>query len=277
MSNQQPPAFTGHHQFSSVDQQATPTTFVTHLDKITALDQALAYKRQTYDLLQIQPGQRLLDVGCGAGDDVRAMAERVGATGQVIGVDSSATMIDTAQERTRGTTLPVTFQQGDVLQLDFPAATFDGVRADRVLHHIADDEQAFAEMVRVTRPQGRIVIFEPDFDGIILNSPDKAMTRQVIHAYTDRFPNGQCGRQLYGLFKAARLQEISLLAIPFLFTEVALAEQLIGLSSVVNSIAANNPERAEYAAQWLQDIQKASAEKRFFFMLLGITVIGLKP
>ena len=67
MANHPAASFTGHHLFSNVDQQAMPTTFVTHLDKITALDQALAYKCQTYDLLQIQLGQCLLDVGCGAG------------------------------------------------------------------------------------------------------------------------------------------------------------------------------------------------------------------
>ena len=95
MANHPASSFTGHHLFSSVDQHATTTTFVTHLDKITALDQALAYKRQTYDLLQIQPGQRLLDVGCGAGDDVRAMAERVGAAGRVIGLTSLVNTIAT--------------------------------------------------------------------------------------------------------------------------------------------------------------------------------------
>lgn len=45
-------------------------------------------------------------------------------------------------------------------------------------------------MVRVTRAGGRVVILESDFDGIIISSPDKAMTHQVIHAYTDRFPMG---------------------------------------------------------------------------------------
>ena len=268
--------FVGHHQFSTVDQQATPTAFVTHLDKITALDQALAYKRQTYELLQIQPGQRFLDVGCGAGDDVRAMAERVGSGGRIVGLDSSETMIRTAQERTAGANLPVEFHQGDITKLDFPTASFDGVRADRVLHHIVNVEQAFAEIVRVTRPGGRVVIFEPDFDGIIINSPDKAMTRQVIHTYTDRFPHGQCGRHLYRLYKEAGLQEISLLAIPFLFTEVELAEQLIGLSNVFEEVATKHPAQREHAATWLDALRKASREKTFFFMLLGITAVGVK-
>lgn len=98
-------SFTGHHHYANIDQQAEPTSFVAHLDQITALEQILTYKRQSYDLLQIQPGQRILDVGCGTGDDVRAMAERVGATGRVIGLDSSATMIQTAHSGPKPTSM----------------------------------------------------------------------------------------------------------------------------------------------------------------------------
>lgn len=270
------PSFTGHHQYSTVDQQAAPTSFVAHLDRITALEQILTYKRQSYHFLQIQMGQRILDIGCGTGDDVRAMAEHVGAAGQVIGLDNSATMIRTAIERTGSTNLPVEFRLGNVMQLDFPDASFDGVCADRVLHHITAFEQAFAEMVRVTRTGGRIVIFEPDFDGIIISSPDTQIARQVIHTYTDRFPHGQCGRHLYRLYREAGLQEVGLRAIPFPLTEVALAEQLIGLSSVVNAVAANHPEQAEQANRWLSDIQQADRDGTFFFMLLGFMVVGTK-
>jgi ubiquinone/menaquinone biosynthesis C-methylase UbiE len=273
---QQSQSFTGHHHYSNVDQQAAPTSFVAHLDRITALEQILAYKRQSYALLQIQPGHRILDVGCGTGDDVRAMAEQVGAAGRVVGLDSSTTMIQTAQERTNSANLPVEFQLGDLMQLDFPNATFDGVRADRVLHHITAFEQAFAEMVRVTRSGGRVVIFEPDVDAFLLNSPDKAMTRQVIQTFSDHYPNGQCGRHLYRLYKAAGLQEIGLYAIPFLFTEVELAEQTMNLSHVVKLIATSHPDQADHANRWLADVKQAGRDGVFFCMLLGMLVVGTK-
>lgn len=73
------PSFTGHHQYSTVDQQAAPTSFVAHLDRITALEQILAYKQQSYDFLQIQPRQRVLDVGGGTGDDALGMLQQIGA------------------------------------------------------------------------------------------------------------------------------------------------------------------------------------------------------
>lgn len=272
----EPQQFVGQHQYANVDQQATPASFVAHLDRITALGQVLAYKRQTYELLRVQANQHILDVGCGAGDDALALAELVGQDGLVIGLDSSETMIQTARERAERAHLPVEFRLGDVFCLEFPDASFDGVRADRVMHHLAQYELAFAEMVRVTRPGGRIVVFEPDFDATLISSSDQHMARQVIHTYTDRFPQGQCGRHLYRLFKSAGLVEIAILPKTFPFAEVELAEQLIGLSSLVEEVSTRNPAQREHAESWLAEIKKASRDKQFFFMLLGLIVVGVK-
>jgi len=115
-----------------------------------------------------------------------------------------------------------------------------------------------------------------DFDGTIINSSDRLMTRQVIHAFTDRFPQGQCGRYLYRLFRQVGLEEVLIIPKTFLFTEIELAEQLIGLSTVVESISATNPEQSEHVAKWLDDLKRANNENTFFFMLLGMIAVGKK-
>ncbi len=58
-------------------------------------------KQRTFELLEIKKGYRLLDVGCGTGEDVRAMASLVGRTGSVIGIDRSEAMVAEAQKQTR--------------------------------------------------------------------------------------------------------------------------------------------------------------------------------
>lgn len=60
----------------------------------------------------------MIDVGCGTGDDVRALATLVGPVGHVIGIDASETMISVAQERSRASLLPVEFAAGDAAKLD---------------------------------------------------------------------------------------------------------------------------------------------------------------
>jgi ubiquinone/menaquinone biosynthesis C-methylase UbiE len=148
--------------FTNVDRSAGAELFVHHLDRISKMEQVQAYKRRTFDLLEVREGSSALDVGCGTGDDARALAERVGATGRVVGLDNSATMIEEARKRVEGLGLPVDYRVGDARRLDFPDASFDACRIDRVLHHLDDPQSAVAELVRVARPGARVVMHEPD-------------------------------------------------------------------------------------------------------------------
>src|SRR5947209_8156052 len=117
--------------FTDVDRAADPLYYVRCLDyqHAGAFDQM--YKQRTFTLLDIQPGHMVLDIGCGTADDVLEMAKRVGANGHAVGVDSSQTMIDEACKRSRETSLPVTFYQGDVHHLEFEDNSFDRCRADK--------------------------------------------------------------------------------------------------------------------------------------------------
>jgi ubiquinone/menaquinone biosynthesis C-methylase UbiE len=77
-------------------------------------------------------------LGCGLGDDTFQIAERVGATGRVTGVDVSASMIDEAERRAATRGMPVNFEVGDSQALRFTDGTFDGVRAERMLMHVPE-------------------------------------------------------------------------------------------------------------------------------------------
>ena len=187
------PAPWGH--YDAVDRQEDPAASVHHLDYISGMDAVKRYKQETYSLLDIQPGSVILDIGCGAGDDLLAMAERVGESGQVVGVDSSATMIETARARVHDAKesrcrLPA----GSICNLKFADETFDGCRADRIFHHLGEPVRALQELVRVTKAGGRIVLFDPDFDASVIAATDQAVTRQVIHAISDRVLAGADAR-----------------------------------------------------------------------------------
>src|SRR6266581_4620497 len=121
--------------------------------------------------MYIRPGHAVLDVGCGAGDDLRSLAQLVGPTGRVVGVDNSETMLQEARERTRG--LPVECHTGDAHHLDFAADSFDSCRAERVLQHVEEPFQAFAEFVRVVRPGCRVVVADPDYGTLMVDATDR--------------------------------------------------------------------------------------------------------
>ena len=194
--------------FDRVDQVANPAFFTQFMDKSHTLQSASMYRQRMFALLDVRPGAALLDVGCGAGNDVQDLAKLVGPSGRVVGIDSSATMIQQARARTAEAQLPVEFVQGDAYQLPFAEHTFDGCLSSRVFKHLAEPERALFEMVRVARPGTRIVVAEADFDLIIVDIPDRSLARNMIHLACDRVRQGWMGRQLPTLFSEAGLIEI---------------------------------------------------------------------
>ena len=82
-------------------------------------------------------------------------------------------MVDEA--RRRG--LP-TATVGDATSLPFPDDFFDGCWADRTFQHLADPHKALAELARVTRSGGRIVVVDPDYDTQVVDVADQALARR---------------------------------------------------------------------------------------------------
>ena len=107
----------------------------------------------------VQPGQRVLDVGCGTGYLARLLAQAVGPQGLVVGVDPSPEMI-TYASRKAGRVRNCQFQVGSAESLDFPAEHFDVVVSSLVMHHLPEDLRvpALREMRRVLRPGGKLLV-----------------------------------------------------------------------------------------------------------------------
>src|SRR5262245_28793611 len=135
--------------FSDVDRTTDPGYYVGHVDRLR--HQWGNVKQRSFDLLELSNGDQVLDVGCGTGEDVWALAALVGNAGSAVGVDKSQLMIAEARRRSAGLALPVDFRLGDIYALDFADNTFAGCRAERVFTHLEDVGRALAELCRVTR------------------------------------------------------------------------------------------------------------------------------
>src|SRR5579875_3033487 len=92
--------------FTNVDQTNDPDYFIRFLDEASADESFQAYKQHSFALLELQPGQHILEVGGGTGEDAQALAQRVAPGGRVVGVDGSQNMIDTARRRAAGCSVP---------------------------------------------------------------------------------------------------------------------------------------------------------------------------
>lgn len=263
-------------KFQDVDSQ--PEGRVSYLDGVTGLDAVQAIKQRSYSLLNLKPGHHVLEVGCGTGDDARAIARIVGSSGRVVGMDSSEIMINEAKKRNAGIDLPVEFQVGNVSKLSFDDDTFNATRADRVFQHLTNPPAALDEMIRVTRPGGRIGVIDPDWGTILVDASDKELTRRIFSASEfEGHVNPWMGRQLWAMFKNAGLEQLQISPgnVPILDYESA--KLILDLQAYVDKALEKRVITKDESRKWLDDLEKRNRNGHFFSSLSGFGMFGTKP
>src|SRR5919199_1862194 len=114
------------------------------------------WRARAADMARVGPGDRVLDVATGTGDLAIELARRVGPDGEVIGSDFSERMLELAREKAP----ELTFEWGNALDLDYPDDSFDAATVGFGARNFTDLATGLAEMVRVVRPGGRVVVLE---------------------------------------------------------------------------------------------------------------------
>lgn len=254
--------------------ESDPAYFVKFLDARRLNPEEAITKRRMIDYLQPLEGKRVLDVGCGTGDDSREIARLVGPKGRVVGLDYSEAMVAEARRRAADSGLPVEFCTGDAMKLDFADASFDRVRCENVLMHLRDAHMGLDEMIRVVRSGGRIVASEADTETRFIDSPYVELTRAIFSSFADATPSGRIGRALPRLMREAGLQGVtcqsSVIRADLAFFRILQEGQL-------NNCVQRGLVSAKEAEQWWQQIEKADASGNFHYGVIAFTASGEKP
>jgi ubiquinone/menaquinone biosynthesis C-methylase UbiE len=119
-------------------------------------------RQRTVALAHIQPGEAILEVGCGTGDVALAASPYAGPTGLVAGIDAAPEMIAVARAKAASAARAVDFQVGLIEALAYPDDTFDVALSSLMMHHLPEDlkRQGLAELARVLKPGGRLLIVD---------------------------------------------------------------------------------------------------------------------
>ncbi len=130
------------------------------MNRVMSAGLDIRWRRLAAAAADVSLGGRALDVCCGTGDLTFELAGRVGPLGHATGLDFSEEMLVRARAKAEARGLGVDFIQGDALRLPFDDDAFDGATVAFGARNLADLDAGIAEMARVVRPGGRVVILE---------------------------------------------------------------------------------------------------------------------
>lgn len=235
--------------FRDVD-SAAPEKILRCLDTLQTMAAGRAYKERALDHLNLGPDSVALDVACGLGDDVVRMKARCA---RAVGVDRSRNLI--AAARARHPVSGCEFEVGDASALPFPDASFDAVRVDRALQHIADPGRVVKEMARVARPGGVVLCAEPDWGTYLLGGPHSALTERIQHDWVRSFQNPWIGRELSTLLASAGVVDSRQEALWLPTNGFAESDLLFEIDANARKLTAEFPQ----ALSWLESYRSGEA------------------
>jgi len=262
--------------FSEVDSTGAAAEFIQYLDAARLIGQIAQGKQWSFQQLRLAAGQSVLDVGCGTGDDVAALAAVVGPGGRAVGLDSSEAMISEAVRR-HGQAPSVSFVPGDAQRLPFDPATFDACRAERTLQHVGDPDRAVGEMARVLRPGGRVTLIEPDWEGLLIEGSDPTLSGAIWRNRLEGFRQPRVGRRLRALLTQHGFVEITLDAAVGLITDFDLAERNFEFANAAKDAVKAGIVSEQDTLRWLDELRQANRDGRFLCSALSFRAAGQKP
>lgn len=263
--------------FTSVDATSDPSTFVQCLYNQHATAFSTQYRHQALTALDLAPGQTVLDVGCGLGQDAAKIAAQVGGSGKVTGLDYSQTMVDEATSLHQESSLPLTFCQGDVHALHFEGATFDRCLAIKTFQHLPKPRQALKELVRVTKPGGKVVIAEPDHELRMVDSPYKSITRRFLQFRADTLRQSDIAHRLYAMYQEEGLVNVKVSPVVGVLTDLEEANSIYQFDAGIQAAARYGAVTEAEAEQWIDYMMAAGENGRFLSIAIYLVTSGQKP
>jgi len=219
-------------------------------------------------LLDVPDGARVLDVGCGSGHPLWLLARTSPKVQECIGLDKNSERYAAEHARAKMEAPQISFRDGNAQALPFDDCSFDGVLCVDVLEWVADPVQALQEIHRVLRPGCVGLIIHSDFDTQVFAAADRARNRRITHAFSDAGPNGQMGRELYGLCRQAGFASIEASVYTLVNTEwrpdlygYQVAHMMTEWLAEKRLIAEND------LVAWLVDLRQQSAVDGFFYSI----------
>lgn len=257
-----------------MDRSGVPAAYVTYLHKVRSGTHWQRWKAETIEMLALAPGGRYLDVGCGTGEEVAAMATVLDGGGWAAGIDRSREMVRQANSRNLHPNCH--FLAGDAAALPFASGVFSGVRVERTLQHVPDPAAALVEIARVLQPGGRVVALEPDWETLVFSSPLEETGRAIIGHRIMEKPARTVGRHLARLMAGTGLSVEAVSARTVVFTDYESACYATNFERSAEHAISAGVVAQDQVEDWLGSLRAADGTKGFIASVTNFVVLATR-
>lgn len=233
-------------------------------------------RRLVYEALAAQRAERVVDVGCGPGFYVTELLEQVGPEGSVTGVDGAPAMLTVAAKRAEGHD-NVAFYEADATKLPVPDGVFDAAVSVQVLEYVSDATAALAEMHRVLRPGGRVVIWDVDWATVAWHTADDARMRRLLDAWDRHLAHPSLPQTLAPRLREAGFADVTMEGHTFATTALDPETYGGGLTDLIvrYAVEQGGMDSAD-ADAWHAEQRQLAADGRFYFACIQLCFCARK-
>jgi SAM-dependent methyltransferase len=224
-------------------------SFLEDVDRLPGLQAIRAAMRRGLD---IRPGMRVLDAGCGLGLETARLAVDH-PLAEFTGLDRNADLLAAARQRPEGNEANLRWHEADLRDLDLPVADFDAIRTERVLMYLPDPEfeRVIDRLLGLLRPGGRLALFELDYGATILPPAGhrEDVVRQAQATLERSLPQPWAGRRLPETLADRGVTELD--AAPYSFTvDEAVWRRIVGDTLLADADA------GDQVSAWVDDVPR---------------------
>jgi arsenite methyltransferase len=234
-------------------------------------------RRHVREALAAQPGERILDVGCGPGFYARELLDEVGPGGAIVAVDASPDMLALARQRCAGHD-NVTFGEGNAAALPVDDAAFDAALCVQVMEYVPDPVGALREMHRALRPGGRVLVWDVDWATVWWHSNDPDRMRRVLQAWDEHLVHPSLPRRLGADLRTVGFGEVAVAGHSFAtvsYDDESFAVAMLGM--VADFVPGRNGVTGDEAAAWKAEQRDLAELGEFFFEGTQFCFTATKP
>ena len=235
-------------------------------ERVARYEQMFVWRDAQRALLQpagLEPGHDVLDLGCGPGFFAMALGDMVAPGGTVTGADLNARFVADATERAAALDA-VSFRHVTDHNLPFDDGSFDRAICKNVLEYVPDLDATLGELLRVTRPGGKVHVIDSDWGFVIVEPWGKATVDRFFEAAAPAFREPYIGRKAAGALLSAGFSDVDVRLVSFVDRQ---GNGLNVLTNMVSYIKTFGTLPDDEADGLLASARDAVTDGRFLFCL----------